>query len=46
LGAYLVGPHVTEGTVHELFGVLVFTVALSLFFLVRKGVRSLWSSAS
>ncbi len=46
LGAYLVGPEVTKGIVHELFGLLVFVTALALFFLVRKGVRSLWPSAS
>lgn len=45
LGAYLIGPETTKGTVHELFGLITFTVALVLFVLVRKGARSLWSSA-
>lgn len=44
LGAYLVGPQVAEGTTHELFGVFVFVFAMGLFFLLRKGVRSLWRS--
>ena len=46
VGAHLIGMHVTEGVFHEAFGLLVFAVALVLFFLIRKGARSLWRSAS
>jgi exosortase len=44
LGAYLVGPQMTHGLVHELFGVLIFLSALGIYFLVRKGARVLWES--
>ena len=44
MGACLVGPQATEGTVHELFGLLVFSISLALFFITKKVVRSLWSS--
>lgn len=44
MGACLAGPQATEGTIHELFGLLVFVVSLGLFLLIKKVVRSLWSS--
>ena len=44
LGAYLIGPETTKGTVHELFGLITFSVALGLFVLFRKGARNLWPS--
>ena len=45
LAAHLVGPEATQGTIHELFGLLVFATALGAFLLFRKGARSLWRSA-
>ncbi len=45
LGAYLIGPEATTGTVHELFGIVVFVVALGIFVLLKKVVGKLWSSA-
>jgi exosortase len=45
LGAYLVGPQVTQGFVHEFFGFVVFAAALSIYLLLRKGARGLWHSA-
>jgi exosortase len=44
LGAHFIGPRATEGTVHELFGLIVFATALGLFLLVRRGARNLWPS--
>ncbi len=45
LGAYLIGPEVTDGTPHELFGIFVFAVSLGLFLLVKQTARRLWPSA-
>lgn len=45
LGAYLVGPQVTKGLPHEMYGLFVFSFALLLFFILRRGVRALWHSA-
>jgi len=45
MGAYLIGPEATTGTVHELFGIVVFIVALGIFVLLKKVVGKLWSSA-
>jgi exosortase len=44
IAAHLFGPQAAEGTPHELFGLVVFAAALGIFFLLRKGARSLWSS--
>lgn len=44
IGAWLIGPQVTKGTVHELFGVFVFAVSLGVFVLIKKAAKSLWSS--
>lgn len=44
IGAYTLGPRATEGTIHELFGAIVFAGALVLFLLLRKGARVLWPS--
>ncbi|HET9233670.1 MAG TPA: archaeosortase/exosortase family protein, partial [Candidatus Eisenbacteria bacterium] len=46
IGAYLVGPQAVQGTVHELFGIIVFAGAILFFLMVRKGARVLWPSAS
>jgi exosortase len=46
IGAHVVGAQAVEGTVHELFGVVVFVGSIGLFLLVRKGARVLWPSAS
>ncbi len=45
LGAYVVGPSVTKGLVHELFGLIIFASALVIFILIRKGARFIWSPA-
>jgi len=45
VGTCLVGPEVTHGTVHELFGLLVFAVSLGVFLLFKKVVRNAWSHA-
>ncbi len=45
VGAQLIGPQVTHGTIHELFGLIVFATALGVLLLFRKGARRLWSSA-
>ena len=46
VSAHLAGPKAVEGTVHELFGLIIFAVAILVFLMVRKGVRLLWPSAS
>ena len=46
VSAHLAGPKAVQGTVHELFGVLIFGGAILVFLLVRRGVRVLWHSAS
>jgi exosortase len=45
MGVYLIGPRVTKGLPHELFGIAVFLGCMCIFIGVRKLVRSLWSSA-
>lgn len=45
IGAYTIGPKAAEGTIHELFGLIVFAGALVVFLLLRKGARVLWPSA-
>jgi exosortase len=44
VAAHLAGPAAAEGTVHEMFGLFVFAIALVVLALVGKGARSLWSS--
>ena len=46
VSAHLAGPRAVEGTVHELFGVVIFAGAILVFLLVRKGARVLWPSAT
>ena len=46
IGAWVVGPQVTKGTVHQLFGVLVFGVSLGIFILIKKAAKRLWSSGT
>jgi len=46
LGAYLIGPEAAEGTLHELFGLVVFVVSLGIFILIKRVARTLWSSAT
>ena len=46
IGAYVVGPEAAEGTVHELFGLVIFAGAIAFFLVLRKGARILWPSAS
>jgi exosortase len=46
LGVHLIGQRAAGGTVHELFGLIVFATALGLLLLVRRGARNLWHSAS
>ena len=45
LGSWLIGPEVTRGTPHELFGIVVFMVSLGIFVLIKKAVKGLWSPA-
>jgi exosortase len=45
VGTCLVGPGVTRGTPHELFGLLVFAVSLGVFLLFKKVVGNAWSRA-
>ena len=42
LGAWLFGMDVTRGTLHEMFGLLVFVVTLAVFYLLRKVAQSIW----
>jgi exosortase len=44
MGACLVGPEATGGTIHELFGLLVFAVLLGIFVLIKNVMRKLWPS--
>jgi exosortase len=44
VGTVLIGPRATSGTVHELFGLIVFATALGVLLLFRHGARRLWSS--
>jgi len=46
LGVYLFGPDFAKGTVHELFGLMVFSVSLCVFVLFRKAAKILCSSAT
>ncbi len=46
LGATLIGPEATHGTIHEFFGLLVFAGSLILFAIFRSIVRQLWSSGT
>lgn len=45
VGTCMVGPEVTRGTVHELFGLLVFAVSLGVFLLFKKVIGRAWSHA-
>ncbi len=45
MAAYLVGPEAATGTAHELFGLVVFVVALVILGLIGKGARRLWQVA-
>lgn len=45
VGTCIVGPEVTRGTAHELFGLLVFAVSLGVFLLFKKVVGKAWSRA-
>jgi len=44
LGACIIGPEATKGTVHEMFGLLVFSISLGIFILFKKAAGKLWSS--
>lgn len=46
ISAHLAGPKAVEGTVHEVFGLIIFAGAILVFLLIRKGVRVLWPSAT
>ena len=45
LGAYLVGPWVTEGPAHDFFGLIVFASVLVILVLIWKGTTRIWPSA-
>ena len=42
MAASLFGMEATHGTIHEMFGLLVFVFTLSLFYAVKKVAQSLW----
>jgi exosortase A len=44
MGAYLVGPEAAHGTIHGVFGIIVFVVSLGIFVIVKQAVGRLWSS--
>lgn len=46
IGAHVIGPEVAHGTVHELFGLIIFVVALVILLLAGKGAKALWSPES
>ena len=46
LGAHLIGPEAIGGTIHEIFGLIVFGIALGFLLLLRAGVRGIWQPAS
>jgi exosortase len=46
IGGHLFGAQATQGTPHEVFGVIVFALGLSLFMLIRRGAQRIWLSAS
>lgn len=46
VGVYLAGPAAAEGTIHEVFGMLVIAVSLGVFLLAKKGAAHLWSGRS
>lgn len=41
LGAWLIGPGATKGTIHELFGLFVFGISLGFFMLIKKAAGGL-----
>jgi exosortase len=43
VAAWLFGMEATRGTVHEMFGLVVFIVTLGLFYAVKKVALSIWS---
>ncbi len=46
VSAYLFGLGATKGTVHEMFGLVVFSVSLGVYVLFRRLARSIWPSAA
>ena len=46
IGAHVIGPEVAEGLIHEMFGLIIFIVALGILLLIGRGARSIWSPAS
>jgi hypothetical protein len=45
VAAHLFGAQYAQGLAHELFGLVIFAVALGALALVGKGVNRLWPSA-
>ncbi len=43
VAASIFGMEATRGTLHELFGLVVFVVTLALFYAAKKVVQSIWS---
>jgi exosortase len=44
IGTWMVGPQVTKGAIHELFGILVFAASVGVLILIKKAVGSSWPS--
>lgn len=44
LGAWLIGPEATHGTIHEIFGLVVFAVSLGIFMLLKRIIGAICSS--
>ncbi len=44
MSACLISPDATEGTAHELFGLMVFVISLIVFVLVKRIAGKVWSS--
>lgn len=44
LGAWLIGPEATHGTIHEIFGLVVFAVSLGIFMLLKRMIGAICSS--
>ena len=46
IAVHLFGPSMAEGTVHEMFGMIVIAFSLGVFLIIKSIARRLWLSAS
>ena len=46
IAVHLFGPSMAEGTVHEMFGMIVIAFSLGVFLILKSIARRLWLSAS